>query len=226
MRSERPVWTLLFAIKARILRYLRRLPETSKRTPFWSPSFCHARSAKRGNYGSARIFVTSRGPKVVFPKLSKIEVGSGAFLRGLAGATLAGPKNDKRHQYLRHLAHFGGPEGQHRYVLERSVLGPFLAPPERQRSLVNYNVGSTFSPDFLDPVRDQIRRRFCRFPKNARSRKARYLRHLSYLLATYHGRSVEGKKHPFGPPLAQPKNGHFSFGGSQMRQIAFGSHAS
>ena len=145
------------------------------------------------------------------------------MFRGRAGATLGGPKNDTKRHYLQHLAHFGGPGGRHEPGLERSVLELFLAPPEPHRSLVNYDVPSTFSPDFRDPVRDHFRCTFSRFSKNARGRQARYLRYISYVLGTGQGGPGEVKKRPFFAPWSRPKSDLFHMEGSQTCQIAVGS---
>ena len=102
--------------------------------------------------------------------------------------------------------------------------GSVLPHPEPHRSLVNYNVRTTFSGEFSDPVRHQIRGGFCRLPINVRSRKARYLRDLSHVLGTFQADSEDAKKQPFGQPETLPKSSRFAFEGSQMRQIAFGSH--
>ena len=141
------------------------LPSPRKWTPSGHPSCWTARSAKWREHGSARVFVTLRGPKVRCRKLRKFDVARCSFFRGRAGATLGGPKNDTKHYYLLHLAHFGGPEGRHGHCLERSILGLFLALPEPHRSLVNYDVRSTFLLHVRHPVRDHIRCTFSWFSK-------------------------------------------------------------
>ena len=56
----------------------------------------------------------------------------------------------KKHHYLRHLAHLGGPNARRGYLSKRPILDVFLHPLEVQRSLVNYDVRSTFSVQFRD----------------------------------------------------------------------------
>jgi len=116
-----------------------------------------------------------------------------------------------------------GPGGRNRYGLERSILRLFLALPEPHRSLVNYEVRSTFSLHFRNPVRDHIRCTFSRFSKNARGRKARYLQYNSDVLGTCQGGAVEAKKGPFFTSWDLRKSDLFRMEASQMRQIAIGS---